>query len=341
MSNKIISHFQKAEQLSVKNLDYQRILEELFLFFVRNDRVEDDVTVQMFLPDVVSQALKTGVISAKTSCVVAGVAEVEFLAGKHTKLTPKQMVQDGESVTSGTKIISFTGAANEILAYERVFINILQRMSGIATETHQYVEKVRELGLANPPLIAATRKTPWMHVDKKAVAVGGGVTHRLNLSDGILLKDNHLELLQQSRLTRSLRSGLAGEAEAISYVISNANILDETIAVEVEVKTEEGALAAVESFQKRKLKNPFIILLDNFTPERAKKIIQKICHSERSEKSTDPSAKPQDDSRIFFEASGGITLDNVSDFAKTGVDVISIGALTHSPKAADLSLDIY
>jgi nicotinate-nucleotide pyrophosphorylase (carboxylating) len=191
-------------------------------------------------------------------------------------------------------------------------------MSGIATQTKKYVEKINELKLENPPFIAATRKTPWMHVDKKAVAVGGGITHRLNLKDGILLKDNHLELIEQE-------SSLRGETEAISYAISNAKINDPNIAVEVETKTEEAAFAAVTVWQKRNLKNPFIILLDNFIPQRAKIVIEKI---------------KKENKNIFLEASGRISLDNVAEFAKSGVDVISIGALTHSPQAIDLSLDI-
>lgn len=330
MNQKILSHFQKVGQLSVKNPDYQRILDELFLFFVQNDHVQDDITVRMFLPSEVSSALKTGIVSAKTACVVSGIDEVMYLAKKHTKLMPKQFAEDGESVTVGTKIISFGGSAKDILAYERVFINILQRMSGIATETGEYVRKIKDLRLKNPPLIAATRKTPWMHVDKKAVAAGGGVTHRLDLSDGVLLKDNHLELLSQNLSLRGLASGPlrseASEDAAISYAIEHANITDQNIAIEVEAKTEDAAFAAVKNYQKRKLQNPFIILLDNFTPDNAGKIVKEI-------KDNAPD--------IFFEASGGINLENIAEFSRTGVDVISIGALTHSPKAVDLSLDIY
>ena len=336
MNQKILSYFQKAGQLSINNPDYQRILDELFLFFVQNDHVQDDITVRMFLPTEVSSVLKTGIVFAKTACVVSGVEEVMYLSKKHTKLTSKQFVQDGKSVSVGTKIISFDGGAKDILAYERVFINILQRMSGIATETAKYVARIKDLNLANPPMIAATRKTPWMHVDKKAVAVGGGVTHRLDLSDGILLKDNHLELLIQEL-------SLATEAKAISYAIEHANIADPNIVIEVEAKTEEGAFAAVESYQKRKLQNAFVILLDNFTPERARKVIAQLRHPEfisGSRKMLNQVQHDKENVDIFFEASGGINLENLAEFAKTGVDVMSIGALTHSPKAADLSMDI-
>lgn len=318
MTTVLTRHFQKKEHLSVKNPEYQRILDELFLFFVRNDHVQEDITVQTFLPGDVSGAVKTGVISAKGACVVAGVEEVEYLARKHTKLTPKALVRDGKRVATGTKIILLAGTAQDVLVYERVFVNILQRMSGIATETARYVEQVNGLNLKKPPLIAATRKTPWMHIDKKAVAVGGGITHRLNLQDGILLKDNHLDLLQQE-------FDLKGEDAAISCAISNAKILNENIAVEVEVKTEEAAFASVAAWQKLKRKNPFIILLDNFTPARAEKIIKKIKKYNKD---------------IFFEASGGISLENVAKFADVDVDVISIGSLTHSPRAVDLSLDL-
>lgn len=356
----LLSHFQKVDQLSINNPEYQRILDELFLFLARYDHVKEDVTVQTFLPRGVGVSTKNGVIVAKSSCVTAGVEEVVYLCKKHTKLTPKVFISDGKKVEPGTKLLEFSGSAKDILAYERTFLNILQRMSGIATETQKYVAKVKSLRLTNPSMIAATRKTPWMQMDKKAVAVGGGVTHRLDLHDGILLKDNHLALLQQLRLpqprltwTRSLRGtppSPSAEDAAISYAISNAKINDQNIAVEVEVKSEDAAFAAVKAFQKRKLKNPFIILLDNFTPERVKEIVKEIIASDgdvvissNNEKSHEISHSVRDDndgSNIFFEASGGINLENVADFAKTGVDIISVGALTHSPKAADFSLDI-
>ncbi len=319
MNQEILRHFQKAGQLSVTQINYQRILDELFLFFVRNDQVENDSTVQTFFSEEMANSPRKGVIGAKSPCIVAGIEEVCFLAEKHTGLRPVTLVGDGTRVVPGAEIISFFGSAQEILAYERVFVNMLQRMSGIATETGKYIEKISGLQLLNPPLLAATRKTPWMHLDKKAVAVGGGVTHRLDLHDGILLKDNHLEIL-----TRSL--SLRGEAEAVVYALQHALITDSTLAIEVEVKTEDAAVAAVTAWDKRDLGNVFILLLDNFTPQKVEKILQEI---------------RKNDSAIFFEASGGITLENVADFAVAGVDVISVGSLTHSPKVVDLSMDIY
>lgn len=319
MNKHLMEYFQKVDQLSTKKETYRMILDELFTFFVRNDRVENDSTVQAFLSDEMANSQRKGVISAKSPCIVAGVEEACYLAEKHTGLRSVSLVRDGTNVVPGAQIISFLGSAKDILAYERVFVNMVQRMSGIATETAQYVEAVKESVSENSPLIAATRKTPWMHVDKKAVAIGGGVTHRLNLQDGILLKDNHLELVRQ-------QVGLKDEAEAIVYVISHAKIFDGTIAVEIEVKTDDAAIAAVAAWSKRGLGNVFILLLDNFTPQRAEKILQEI---------------RKNDSAIFFEASGGITLENVADFASAGVDVISVGSLTHSPKAVDLSMDIY
>jgi nicotinate-nucleotide pyrophosphorylase (carboxylating) len=318
MQKQFLDYFQNVSELSLKKKSYQSLLDELFHFLVRNDHVQEDVTVQTFLANSIRTEIKKGIISAKTSCVIAGVEEVVYLCKKHTKLIPNIFVIDGESVKPGADILSLKGSAEEILAYERAILNILQRMSGIATETGKYVEMIKELRLKNPPVIAATRKTPWMHIDKKAVAIGGGVTHRLDLQDGILLKDNHLELIQQEY-------SLKNESEAVVYAIEHAVIADEEMVIEIEVKTDEAAFAAVESFRSRKLSNPCILLLDNFTATRAKKVIQKI-------KATYAT--------IAFEASGGITIENIAQFAKTGVDVISVGALTHSPKASDLSVDI-
>lgn len=334
-----MSHFQKKHLLTSTNQSYQRILDELFVFLTRNDHIGDESTVKIFLAEEISSRTKKGVISAKTACVVGGLEEVVYLTKKHTKLTPRAFTSDGNALKSEEKLLSLRGTAKDILSYERALLNILQRMSGIATETAKYVATIKKLHMINPPLIAATRKTPWMHLDKKSVAVAGGVTHRLNLRDGILLKDNHLALLQQSRLTRSLRT----EGEAISYAIEHADIADESIVIEVEVKSDEAAYAAVDTWRKRNLKNPFVIMLDNFTPERARKVIQAIRHPEFISGSKKMLNQVHHDKggMVFFEASGGITLENIKDFAKTGVDVISIGALTHSPKAVDLSMDVY
>lgn len=313
------SILQRNTFLTINNKEYRSILDELFLFLTKNDHGGYDATIKVFLSDALSSAKKEGVIVSKSECIVAGVEEIEYLVKNHTRLTLEPYVSDGEMVAYGKKLLALRGKASEILQYERAILNILQRMSGIATETARYVDTIKDLRLKNSPVIAATRKTPWMHVDKKAVAVGGGVTHRLNLRDGILLKDNHLELIKEEQ-------SLKNESEAVAHAIEYAEISDEDIAIEIEVKTDEGVFSAIEAIQKRNLKNPFIIMLDNFGHERISEMLKQVL--------------PDKKRKVFFEASGGINLENIEAFAKTGVHVISIGALTHSPKAADLSLDL-
>lgn len=320
MNENVLSHFQKIHQLSVKNPAYQRVLDELFLFLTRNDHVTEDVTVQTFLPRDILLSKKRGVINVNLFCIVAGLEEIVYLCKKHTKLTPTVFHRSGESVKKRTKILQIDGSAKEILSYERVLLNILQRMSGIATETSLYVAKVKKLQRKKIPFIAATRKTPWMHVDKKAVAVGGGLTHRLDLSDGMLLKDNHLALLQEA-------CGLKSEAEAIVYALERTSIYDQEAVIEVEATTEKAVREAIAVYNTRKRKNPLAILLDNFSTPKAERVLKKM-------------KGKYDLANVAFEASGGINLDNLLDWAKTGVDIISVGALTHSPKAADLSMDI-
>ena len=179
---------------------------------------------------------------------------------------------------------------------------MLQRMCGIATETATIIEKIEH----DKPQIAATRKTLWGLLDKKAVAVGGGLTHRLNLSDGILVKDNHL---------------LALSAKEIIQKVLQTN---QTTLIEIEVETEDHLRELVEEFSKKDSPHALAILLDNFTPHEVKKVLERI-----------PSHP-----RIMYEASGGITPENIGDWTQTGVDVLSLGALTHSSKAANLSLDL-
>jgi nicotinate-nucleotide pyrophosphorylase (carboxylating) len=331
MNSVLFSLFQKKEKLSVENHEYQHILDTLFSFFVQADHIAEDITTEIFLSKNILRSVQQSIIIAKSSCIIAGIEEILYLAKKHTNLVLKTFCQDGDHVMTSKKIISLAGTAREILAHERIFLNILQRMSGIATETFRYISAVADV--KNPPLIAATRKTPWMHVDKKAVSVAGGATHRLDLRDGILLKDNHLELLKRTQ-------GLRTEADAIWEAIEHVQIPAENISLEVEVKTDDSALVAVKAWRKLRRKNPFIILLDNFTPQRAKKVIQQIRHIEAVSGSKKVPEIVRQDSSVFFEASGGITFKNVKEWAQTGVDVISIGSLTHSPKAADLSMDI-
>lgn len=210
-------------------------------------------------------------------------------------------LQDGEAVKKGDVIATVKGNAAGILMAERTALNFLQRLSGTATLTARFLEAVSGFKTR----VSETRKTtPGLrYLEKYAVRAGGGVNHRHHLGDGILIKDNHLAALR-----------LAGVAlpEVIKKAKSRA---PHTLKVEVEVSSVEDAVTAAVA-------GADIILLDNMTLDQMRKAVQAVA------------------GRAMLEASGGITLDNARKIAETGVDIMSVGALTHSAKALDISLEL-
>jgi nicotinate-nucleotide pyrophosphorylase (carboxylating) len=210
------------------------------------------------------------------------------------------LIADGSQINPGSIIAKVEGNVASILKAERVALNFLQRLSGIASETNRYVKAVEGL----PVRIMDTRKTtPSLRsMEKYAVWVGGGQNHRMNLGDGILIKDNHLAAL--------LSGGLN-----LPEIIAKARQASKRLKVEVEVKTSQEAEEAAEA-------GADIIMLDNMSLEDTRQAVKSI-HG-----------------RALIEASGGITLDTVRAMAETRVDFISVGALTHSVKALDISLEL-
>jgi nicotinate-nucleotide pyrophosphorylase (carboxylating) len=211
------------------------------------------------------------------------------------------LLEDGARVRPGTKVAMVSGSIASILKGERVALNFLQRLSGIASETNRYVEAVKGL----PVRIMDTRKTaPGLRaLEKHAVKAGGGENHRMSLGDGILIKDNHLAALRSQGLN-------------LKQIVAKARQNSpQRLPVEVEVGTVAEASEALEA-------GADVIMLDNMNLEDMCTAVQSI-HG-----------------RALVEASGGITLDNVRAVAETGVDFISVGALTHSTKALDISLEL-
>ena len=258
-----------------------------------------DVTSEILIP---SQLQGKASILVKAEGVVAGgeVAKKVFLR-VDPSLRVKVLIKDGAKVKSGDIVATITGRVASILKAERVALNFLQRLSGIASQTAQYIAKTGGLDVK----ITDTRKTtPGLRLlEKYAVRMGGGQNHRFHLGDGILIKDNHLVALRA--LGMSLK-------DIVAKAKQNA---PQDMKVEVEVNTTQEALDAVEA-------GADIIMLDNMSPDE-------MCHV--------ASLIP---SQVKIEASGGITLANVQAAAKTGVNLISIGALTHSSKALDISLEL-
>jgi nicotinate-nucleotide pyrophosphorylase (carboxylating) len=277
---------------------YENQLNTLIDLALEEDIGGGDVTSESLIPETL-QAETT--ILAKAEGVLAGVdlAKLVFI-----KVDPdlkfKVLLKDGVKLNRGDIIATVTGNARSILKAERLALNFLQKLSGIATQTNQYVDLIKDL----PVDILDTRKTtPGMRLlEKYAVAMGGGRNHRFNLSDGILIKDNHLATLRTHGMTLK---------EIVAKAKSNA---PKGIKVEVEVtnlKEVEEAVAAKAD----------IIMFDNMSPVQMRRAVKKV------------------PARIYTEASGGITLKSVRAVAETGVNFISIGALTHSSKALDISLE--
>ena len=244
----------------------------------------------------------TGKLRAKSPGVLAGVGvALEVFRRVDPQLSTSVLVDDGSSLSPGDEIAGIEGEASSILRAERTALNFLQRMSGIASDTSRYVQAIE----GTRSRIVDTRKTAPGHrfLDKYAVRMGGGHNHRFHLADGILVKDNHVQ---------ALRSQEMGLKEVIQLALARAS---HTIKVEVEVESLAEVAEAADA-------GAHIIMLDNMSVEMMAQAMAII------------------DGRAVVEASGGITHRNVRAVAETGVDLISIGALTHSTTALDISLDL-
>ena len=266
---------------------------------VAEDQTFNDPTTQAVVPPEIQG---TGMLRAKATGVLAGVdVAIAVFQRVDPTLEVKAILQDGAPLSPGDDIAGVRGSAANILRAERIALNFMHRMSGIASDTSRYVQAVDGLNVR----IVDTRKTVPGHryLDKYSVRMGGGYNHRLNLADGILIKDNHIQA------NRSREMGLK---DVVRLALARAS---HTIKVEVEVETMEQVEEALEA-------GAHIIMLDNMSvPEMA-------------------DAMKVIGGQAIVEASGGITYETVRAVAETGVDLISIGGLTHSVNALDISLDL-
>lgn len=257
-----------------------------------------DITTQFFVP---AKLKGHGRIIARERCVVAGTeTAAEVFRQVDRELRTEIIQRDGTSLTGGESILEVRGNAASILTAERVALNFLQRLSGIATLTHQFVEAVGK----HPAKILDTRKTtPGMRaLEKAAVVAGGGMNHRFGLYDMVLVKDNHL----------AAQGGLSGFA----HVIKKLRLERADMRIEVEADHLEQVRTFLE------IDGVDTILLDNMKVAEMREAVA------------------LGKGKVKFEASGGVTLKNVRQIAGTGVDYISVGALSHSAKAIDLSLEL-
>ncbi len=272
--------------------------DDILINSLKEDVGSGDITTIALIPEnLVAQAS----LIARENFVLAGMPfarRIFQLLDENVKL--KVFKKDGSHVWSGQVLVKIKGNARSLLTAERTALNLLQRMSGIASLTECYIDKIKGTGVK----IVDTRKTaPGLRFfDKYAVRIGGGHNHRSGLFDGILVKDNHI-------------AAAGGIRKAVRLARLRAQHM---LKVEVEVKN-------ISQVKDALIAGADIIMLDNMSVDKMKKAVEMI------------NAKNMD---IIIEASGNITVDNVSDIAKTGVNLISVGALTHSAPASDISMDV-
>jgi len=278
----------------------RKALEKRLQTMLAEDLGQGDITTALIVP---AASFSEAEIRAKDTGIVAGIEEATILL-ESLGLEVEARTIDGNRTKPKQILIKISGDTRTILSAERTILNVISRMSGITTVTRRLVEKLQKAKLKTR--VACTRKTApgLLYFDKKAVFIGGGDTHRLHLDDMILIKDNHL--------------AVAGNIEnAVKQVKAKASFSKK---VEVEVTNVEDALAAAEA-------GVDIIMFDNFSPKQIEKTVKLM-------------KKAGCFGKVLLEASGGITEKNVLEFARTGVDIVSLGEITHSPKALNISLEI-
>lgn len=261
-------------------------------YFLEEDSPNGDITtVGTVSPEsnIVAQLI------AKDDLVLSGINVLEAIFEDNIKID--LFFSDGDRVANRDIIATIEGNAIEILRKERIFLNLMQRMCGIATTTRTYVD----IAKPNNVVVLDTRKTtPGLRMfEKYSVCMGGGQNHRYNLSTGILIKDNHIVA-----------------AGGVKEAVLGCKKLDSTLPVQIEVASKEQIPNAIESGADG-------LLLDNMSPDY---LIESVKFARGLRKD------------IFLEASGGITLDNLAGYVTTGIDAVSVGAITHSVKSSDISL---
>jgi len=301
--------YQKGKELNLNNKDYLSWLETFFDKEYVDDVGAGDITSEAVLA---KNKPRKAVLKAEESGVIGGIEEVSWFYRKHC-LEVNVCIKDGEEALEGETILEIQGGQKDILATERIVLNVLQRMSGVATETKRLTDLLREY----PTRIAATRKTPLRYLDKKAVFLGGGLTHRFGLWDSILIKDNHLEALKSEGIKNYVETAIT-KASAFA---------DKVSFIEIEVTSPEEAVRAARKFKDLRLKKPCVVMLDNMNPVEIVEAIETLRKGDLYD-------------HVLLEASGEITPENIREYARTGIDVVSLGYLTHSARVLDMSLEM-
>jgi len=276
------------------------VLRDLATRLLEEDVGYGDITTLATVP---AQARGTGQIFAKEALVVAGLdVACAVFHTMDSSIEVEPVSQDGAHLSPGGVIAIVRGPARALLTAERVALNLLQRLSGVATTTRRYVDAVRH---TKAHIVDTRKTTPGLRLlEKYAVQVGGGHNHRFGLGDGVLIKDNHI----------AMAGGVTAAINLARQAVSHLQKIE--IEVETFPQLHEALSAGADA-----------ILLDNMNPEQTREAVALVRQSAGGE-------------RILLESSGGITLQTVRLYAEAGVDIISVGALTHSAPAVDISLEI-
>jgi nicotinate-nucleotide pyrophosphorylase (carboxylating) len=284
-----------------RDLNQYFSLRESLVRFLREDIGQGDLTSQY----TVDGGLKSSsqIICKSEIAVVAGLEEAKIIF-EICNCDSKALVNDGDIVKRGIRVMKINGNTRAILKAERTALNLIMRMSGIATDTKRFVDIVKTV--SKDIKVMGTRKTaPGLrYFDKKSIKLGGGHSHRNTLDEMILIKDNHLAV-----------------STSIQNAISNARLkAGKNMMIECEVSNKKSSVEAIKS-------GADIIMLDNFTPEMAQKTISYLRKSGLREK-------------VLIEISGGVNISNIKDYALALPDMISIGSLTHSSNSIDFSMNM-
>ena len=270
-------------------------------FLIIDNIIKDGLNEDMPFGDITTNSIiseeSTCTVSlyAKEDGIICGLPVFNRVFDIVTKVTFSTDVKDGDKVHNGQKIGELSGNTRNVLMGERIALNLLQRMSGIATTTNKYVNAIKG---TNAKVVDTRKITPlYRHIDKYSVLCGGGANHRYSLSDSVLIKDNHID-------------AAGGIYNAVTTAKKNVSF---TSKIEVETETRDDVLEALRS-------KVDIIMLDNMNPSEVSEMVKLI------------------DGKAIVECSGNITLETINNYASTGANYISVGALTHSFKVLDISL---
>ena len=275
--------------------EYRPFVDELIELCIKEDIGDGDHTSLCCIPENEHGRMR---LLCKQEGIIAGIEIAEIVLHRlDPEMRFERILADGDRVRPGDVAFYVSGRLRSLLQAERILLNIMQRMSGIATQTAKYQQRLDGL---KTKVLDTRKTTPGMRMlEKEAVRIGGGCNHRIGLFDMILIKDNHVDFA-------------GGIPQAVSAARKYLAEKGKDLKIELEVRNEDEIRQALEAGVDR-------IMLDNFTPERTREAVKLI------------------NGRTEVESSGGITLDTLRDYGECGVDFISVGALTHSVKGLDMS----